>query len=62
MVTILLIWVKISNLSMYLWSMEGIYSIGNKLGKITMVDNSFKEECIRMIVHVIIDIDMERDL
>ena len=60
MVTILLIWVKLSNLSMDLWSIEGIYSIGNNLGKIIMVDNSLKEECIRKIVHVIVDIDIRR--
>ena len=27
-----------------------------------MVDNSFKEECIRMIVHVKVDIDIRRGL
>ena len=27
-----------------------------------MVDNSFKEECIRMIVHVIVEIDIRRGL
>ena len=58
MVTILLISVKRSNLSMDLWSAKGIYLVGNKLGKIIMVDNSFKEEFIRMIVHVIVEIDI----
>ena len=27
-----------------------------------MVDNSFKEECIRMIVHVIVEIDIRRGI
>ena len=27
-----------------------------------MADNSFKEECIRMAVHVIVDIDIRRGL
>ena len=30
-VTIMLIWDNLSNLSMALWSMKGIYSIGNKV-------------------------------
>ena len=56
------VWVKLSSLSMELWTMEDLKSISGLIGKTLFVDDSFRKRFVRHVTRMLVKVDVNKGL